>query len=159
MHHLPLIFLLLFSYGCNPPSTDQSAEPTKPATDAPQYEDPVDVNPLNDPTPLAELITYDGIGPGAHLISPYVLKGKAIGHWFQGGKFPVTIVGEDGNLIASSPGKTTGEWTQTGWVPYQSKLAWIAGPDTRATLILSLALPTGGGEHKIRSVEIPVILK
>lgn len=105
------------------------------------------------------MISFFGIGPGAHLVSPYTLKGRAIGSWYFEGSFPVTIVGEDGNVIASAPAAAEGDWMKGGWVPYQSKLTWIAGPNTKAKLVLTLNNPADEGEGKRRAVEIPVLLK
>lgn len=153
MRYLSLVILSLFLSGCGETSSTEAAQ--SPAA----TEGIVDINPLNDPTPLAEMITLDGIGPGAQLISPYTLKGKAIGGWYSEGQFPVRLVSEDGRPIASSPGMAIGNWMRAGWVPFQSKLAWIAGPGTKAKLILTLDNPADEGEGSRRSVEIPVVLK
>ncbi len=163
MKYLPSIFLLLLFVSCNSStdtSTDSSTtEVAKKQTEVTPPPGIVDINPLNDPTPLPEMISFFGIGPGAQLVSPYTLKGKAIGSWYAEGNFPVTLVGEDGNLIASAPAMAMGDWMKAGWVPYQSKLTWIAGPNTKAKLILSLNNPADEGEGKIRALEIPVLLK
>jgi hypothetical protein len=159
MKYLPSIILLFFVFSCsNATESETKAVLNEPETTAPPT-GIVDVNPLNDPTPLPEMINFFGLGPGARLVSPYTLKGRAIGSWYFEGDFPVTLVGEDGNLIASTPAKAMGDWTKPGWVPYQAKLSWLAAPNTKAKLVLTLDNPAGEGEGRRRAVEIPVLLK
>ena len=159
MRYLSLLALSILLFTCNDSPAPVAEDVTPAPVEIPRAPGIVDVNPLNDPTPLPEMIYFFGFGPNANLVSPFTFNGKAIGSWYAEGSFPVTIVGEDGNLIASAPAKATGDWRQAGWVPYQSKLTWVAGPNTKAKLVLTMANPAGEGEGKQRALEIPVYLK
>ncbi|TXF91286.1 hypothetical protein FUA23_03420 [Neolewinella aurantiaca] len=154
MRYLSIFVLVVFLSACGEQAATAGSSAAEPAMAG-----ITDVNPLNDPAPLSELVTFNGIGPGAHLVSPYTLKGQAVRNWFHNGRFSVSIVGEDGLMIASSPGMATGNSTPGGWVPYQSKLAWIAGPGTKAKIILAPNSAVDKEAGGLRAVEIPVILK
>ncbi len=160
MKCFPVVFLLLFLFSCNNAADTNTAatEATEEAKTSP-IRGIVDVNPLNDPTPLPEMINFTSLAPGGNLYSPHTLKGRAIGSWYHEGDFPITIVGEDGTVIASAPATAKGDWMQEGWVPYEAVLEWDAEPNTKAKLVFTLNNPADEGEGKRRALEIPVFLK
>ena len=140
-------------------SAGQTEKPVAASTSASNIPTIVDVNPLNDPTPLSEMISFVGLGPGGHITSPYTLRGRAVSGWYFEGSFPVQLLAEDGTVIAEAPAAAQEDWMQEGWVPYRATLKWNAKPDTKAKLVLSLDNPAEEGEGKRRALEIPVVLK
>ncbi len=117
-----------------------------------------DYNPDADPRPLGSLIQVDGIGPGARLVSPFNLTGKADVSWYFEGDFPVKLVDTSGNVLAQVPAKMQEYGIERGFVPFKAALLFIAGPEQPARLQFILDNPSATeGIH--RTLEIPVILQ
>lgn len=151
-----LLLPLLFCLACQP--AEQAAGSAGDTTSGADRTKAVDYNPSKDPTPLSDLIQLDGIGAGAILGSPYTLTGKARGGWYFEGSFPVTLKDMDGNVLVSTPAKALDSWMQPGFVPFKAELVFIAGPGTKALLVLEKDNPSSN-EGTQRAVEIPVVIR
>jgi hypothetical protein len=95
----------------------------------------------------------------SEISSPLSVAGRARGYWFFEGSFPVDLLDEYGNIIASSHATAQGKWTTTDFVKFVGNLEfsnYIKG--SKGTLVLKKDNPSGDPE-KNDSVSIPIIFK
>lgn len=109
--------------------------------------------PVETPAPAApqpatkdDLIVLESPLPGAGIISPLVVRGKARGNWFFEGSFPVTLVNWDGLIIAEGYATAQGEWMTSEYVPFVGTITFTK-PDVRVSdrgwIILKRDNPSG----------------
>ena len=96
--------------------------------------------------------------PNAPIESPLVVKGVARGGWFFEASFPIRLLDDLGEVIASGIATAKGEWMTNDFVPFTSTLTF-GGPKTESgKLVLQKDNPSGLPEHD-DSLTIPVKFK
>ncbi len=68
------------------------------------------------------ILTIDTPKPNQKVNGQLVIKGKASGAWFSEGVFPVKLLNERGDIIATGQAKAQGEWMTTAVVPFEATL-------------------------------------
>ena len=107
----------------------------------------------------SDLIVVSSPIRGAEISSPLTIAGRARGTWYFEGSFPVKLVDQYGNVIATSYVTAQGEWMTTEFVPFLGTLQfnnYISGQPGK--LILQKDNPSGLPEHD-DSIEIPIVFK
>ncbi len=90
--------------------------------------------------------------------SPLLLSGEARGFWFFEGSFPVKLIDEKGQTIATGTAKAKSNWLTENFVPFEVKLTFKEPSTTNGQIILSKDSPSGLAENN-RSIKIPVIFQ
>jgi len=97
--------------------------------------------------------------PGETVISPLVIKGEARGYWFFEASFPVVLVDEKGNEIASGPAQADGDWMTEDFVPFTATLTFAGVPERfNGKLFLKKDNPSGLPENDDALV-IPLVVE
>ena len=83
-----------------------------------------------------DLIRIDTPRPNATIQSPLLITGEARGFWFFEADFPVQLLDEDGNNIATAIAQAQGEWMTEDFVRFEATLEFdVTGPK-KGTLVL-----------------------
>ena len=69
-----------------------------------------------------EFIVVDSPRPGAVIISPLKLHGRARGTWFFEGDFPLILKDNKARVIARGYATARGEWMTKEFVPFEGKI-------------------------------------
>lgn len=113
--------------------------------------------PIVTPTPISDLIRVDVPQSNDYVISPLLVIGEARGNWFFEASFPVRLIDENGEEIASGVAEAQDEWMTEEFVPFEAELIFKSMPTTeKGTLILEKDNPSGLPENAAQ-LEIPVI--
>lgn len=102
------------------------------------------------------LITITTPAPESTVRSPLSISGNARGTWYFEGSFPVTLVDEEGKIIAASIATSTGEWMTEEYIPFNATLSWASTTAKKGMLILKRDNPSGLPENDY-AFSIPVI--
>lgn len=86
--------------------------------------------------------------------SPLVVKGQARGAWYFEASFPVKLLDDQGNIIATSVASPESDPLTDDFVPFTSSLEFVT-TSTTGTLIISNDNPSGLPEYS-ESVSLPV---
>jgi hypothetical protein len=95
--------------------------------------------------------------PDAALASPLLIAGQAVGNWFFEGTFPVRLIDQDGQELATGYVTAAEPWMTTEFVPFEGALKFSVLEATQATLILERDNPSGLALHDA-SVHVPLTL-
>ncbi len=94
---------------------------------------------------------------GASVTSPLTITGEAVGPWFFEATFPVELVTEDGEVLASGFLIADGHWMTTDFVPFSGELEFEVEQATEARLVLKRDNPSDLRENDA-STWVPVVL-
>ncbi len=117
--------------------------------------------PVENVTPVDNVIMLDAPLPNQKVSSPITLSGKARGTWFFEGSFPIVIVNWDGLIIGEGHATAQGEWMTTEFVPFTAVVSYSIPENTpyyRGAIILKKDNPSGLPEHD-DSREIPILFE
>ena len=95
--------------------------------------------------------------PHQCVASPLAVQGKARGSWFFEATFPISLVDEQGNQLATSTARAKSDWMTKEYVPFEGKLDFTVAKATKAKLVLQNDNPSGLPENA-RKKEIPLTL-
>lgn len=88
--------------------------------------------------------------------SPLVIKGEARGFWYFEASFPVSLIDEDGNVLASHYATAEGDWMTEEYVPFSSPVSFSVSKETRGFVVLKKDNPSGDPERDAE-VRLPVV--
>ena len=71
-----------------------------------------------------EFIVVDSPRPGAVIISPLKVRGRARGTWFFEGDFPLILKDQKGRVIGTSYVTAKGEWMTKEFVPFEGTITF-----------------------------------
>ncbi len=74
--------------------------------------------------------------------SPLEISGKAKGGWFFEATFPVKLLDENGNILASGTVRAQGDWQTADYVNFSGSLSFKTPTSTRGSLQLSKDNPS-----------------
>ena len=91
----------------------------------------------------SDTITVDAPHAGAVVGKSFSVTGHARGLWFFEASFPVVVLDQDGNVLASAPATTTAEWMTNDLIPFTADLMVPESYVGPATLELKKDNPSG----------------
>lgn len=94
---------------------------------------------------------------GEAIKSPLVIAGEARGAWFFEASFPVKLVDETGNVLATAIATAKSDWMTENFVPFSATLDFPPGATDQGYLILNKDNPSGLPEFDL-ALKIPVVL-
>lgn len=106
------------------------------------------------------LIIVEEPYPMQEISSPVTIKGEAVGYWYFEGDFPVTIVTDEGEVLAQWYVTAQDEWMTESFVPFEGSIAFsnpANGESVPGKIIFHRDNPTGLPEND-NSIEVPVII-
>jgi len=107
------------------------------------------------PASYDDLIAVDTPLPGASIVSPVTVSGRARGTWYFEASFPVKLYDGNGKLLVAVPATAEGEWMTSEYVPFSGTLTFASPTTTTGTLVFEKDNPSGLPEHA-RELRIPV---
>ena len=81
--------------------------------------------------------------PGATVVSPLLIVGRAKGNMYFEGSFPVKLLDADGTVIASGAAQAQGDWMTEEFVPFKAELIFTPPGGTTGKLVLEKDNPSG----------------
>lgn len=102
-----------------------------------------------------DIIRIDSPRPNEIVGSPLTITGEARGPWFFEASFPVRLLDENGDELASGIATAQGEWMTEDFVPFTAELEFILSGNGKGTLILEKDNPSGLPEND-DSLIVPV---
>lgn len=93
-----------------------------------------------------DLIRIAAPRPNALIASPLTVKGAARGAWYFEAVFPVRLLDESGKEMAHGQARAQGNWTTSGFIPFQAALEFAAPSNGSGTLVLEKDNPSGRPE-------------
>ncbi len=106
----------------------------------------------------ADLITVELPFPDAVVGKTFSVVGTARGAWFFEASFPIVVIDENKNEIASGIAQAQGEWMTENFVPFTSEILIPESFIGPATLILKKDNPSGMPENDA-SISFPVTIE
>jgi hypothetical protein len=119
----------------------------------------------NDPQPTPESTymnaTSDDIQvmtpmPGASVMSPLTVSGKARGPWYFEASFPVEVRDEDGTLLGQGVAQAEGEWMTVEFVPFSVSVQFATPSSKKGYVLLKNDNPSGD-PIRDKSISVPVL--
>ncbi|HPA25400.1 MAG TPA: Gmad2 immunoglobulin-like domain-containing protein [bacterium] len=106
----------------------------------------------------SDLIQIASPRPNAEVSSPLNISGQARGNWFFEASFPVSLVDENNNILASGLATAEGDWMTEDFVPFQAELNFsLKTASTTGYLLLKKDNPSGLKQND-DFLKLPVIL-
>jgi hypothetical protein len=105
-----------------------------------------------------DLIRVDSPRPNQTIQSPILIKGEARGYWFFEATFPIKLIDENGEIIASYYAQTKNEWMTEDFVSFGAELDFEIADTQKGTLVLEKSNPSDLPEN-YDELRIPVILE
>lgn len=102
-----------------------------------------------------DIITITSPRPNQIVGSPLAITGFARGMWFFEASFPVRLLDENGDELASGIATAQGEWMTEDFVPFTAELEFLLSGNGKGTLILEKDNPSGLPEND-DSLIVPV---
>lgn len=97
---------------------------------------------------LADMIQVEAPVQGDMVALPLTVKGKARGGWYFEAMFPVKVVDDDGNVLATAGAQAVGDWMTNEFVPFEVTFENIDfGGATSGKIILEKANASGLPEN------------
>ncbi len=99
--------------------------------------------------------------PMQEITSPVTIKGEAVGNWYFEGDFPVTVVTDEGEVLAQWSVTAQDEWITENFVPFKGSVTFdnpANGEGVPGKIIFHKDNPSGLPEND-DSIEVPVIIK
>lgn len=91
-----------------------------------------------------EMIRVSSLEAGDVVSSPLTVTGEARGTWYFEASFPVKLLDQSGNTIATAVATAQGDWMTTDFVPFTATLTFPAQPSgSTGTLVLEKDNPSG----------------
>jgi len=97
------------------------------------------------------------IKSGQEITSPLVIEGKAKGTYFFEGSFPIKILEENGNELATSFVRAQSDWMTEDFVAFKGTITFTTKNKIKGFLVFAKDNPSGLPEND-KEVKIPVVL-
>ncbi|MDP2741571.1 MAG: GerMN domain-containing protein [bacterium] len=95
---------------------------------------------------------------GQAVQSPLSVEGEARGTWFFEASFPIKILDEAGNVLATSYVQATKDWMTEDFVPFKGEISFVSKTRSNGFLVLAKDNPSGLPEND-REIRLPIILE
>ncbi len=103
-----------------------------------------------------DLIRVSNPRPNQVVQSPILIEGEARGNWFFEASFPVLLLDEQGNTLATATSQAEGEWMTEDFVPFTASLSFQPPSAKKGTLVLKKDNPSDLPEFD-DELRIPVV--
>ena len=90
--------------------------------------------------------------------TPLEIEGEARGSWFFEASFPVELLNEKGEVIASGIAQAQSDWMTENFVPFKAKIDFLPSLSGKGTLVLKKDNPSGLPEYD-EQAEIPIVFQ
>lgn len=105
------------------------------------------IGDANDKSDKSDLIKVNTPLPNEIVKSPLLISGIARGYWFFEGSFPIKLVDDGNNEIASGIAQAEGEWMTTKFVPFKAEFKFEKPLIKTGKLILKKDNPSDFREY------------
>jgi hypothetical protein len=105
----------------------------------------------------ADLIVIDSPRPNELIKGLVSVSGRARGPWYFEASFPVVLVDENGNELATAIAQAEGEWMTENFVPFKASLNIPDSFNGKAKLILKKDNPSGEPQFDDELI-VPVVI-
>ena len=95
----------------------------------------------------ADLIQVSSPRPNEIVKSPLLVKGEARGYWFFEASFPVRLLDDQGQVVASGIAQALSDWMTENFVPFEAELSFSTPESEKGTLVLEKDNPSGLPEN------------
>lgn len=102
-----------------------------------------------------ELVRVHTPRPDEVIESPLRVEGEARGTWFFEASFPVTLLREDGSVVARHYAMAADEWMTRDFVPFSAEVIFSHPGEGSGWLVIERSNPSGLPEHD-DELRIPV---
>ena len=92
------------------------------------------------------------------ITGPFQISGKARGFWFFEASFPIKLVDENNNVLATTIAQAREEWMTEDFVDFEAKLEFVPEKDQKGFLVFMRDNPSGLPEND-KEFKIPVQMK
>ncbi len=92
---------------------------------------------------MKDTITIDSPRPNAKISSPLQISGQARGNWYFEAQFPVKLMDENGQELATGIAQAQGDWMTEEFVPFTATLEFSQPATAAGTLLLQNDNPSG----------------
>ena len=92
--------------------------------------------------------------PGELISSPLNVSGRAPGHWYFEGEFPLLLKDAHGKTIGSASAKAQERWMTRKQVPFRARIRFEKPKTTTGTLVLLQAAQKNGEQYEKRDVHV-----
>lgn len=99
-------------------------------------------------------IEVDSPQANSRASSPISVSGKARGRWFLEGVFPVSLVQEDGRVLATTSAHAKGDWMTEEFVEFTATISYPKPSMDRGTLLFKQADAQGKGAGETYPVPV-----
>jgi len=107
---------------------------------------------------VGDSIKVSNIQPNEKVANPIKIVGQAKGTWFFEGSFPIKLISETGEELASTTAKAQGDWMTDTMVDFKASLKYSKTTSTKAILIFEKDNPSGLPQNEA-AFALPVDLK
>lgn len=90
-----------------------------------------------------DLIKVASPSPNQSIESPLAINGEARGVWFFEAVFPIKLLDENNNVLASGNARAMGEWMTEDFVHFEASLSFKRPVTATGTLVLEKDNPSG----------------
>jgi len=91
----------------------------------------------------AGLIKVSNPRPNEIVKSPLLVRGEARGYWFFEASFPVRLLDDQGQIVASGIAQALSDWMTENFVPFEAELSFSTPESEKGTLVLEKDNPSG----------------
>ncbi|HUV81024.1 MAG TPA: GerMN domain-containing protein [Patescibacteria group bacterium] len=95
----------------------------------------------------SDLIRISVPRPNQIIQSPLIIKGEARGFWFFEASFPVKLLDENGQLLASAVAYVQEDWMTEDFIPFEAEILFERPAAEKGTLVLEKDNPSGLPEN------------
>ncbi len=116
------------------------------------------VIPTSTPQVEESEIRLDALNAQQSVTSPLTIFGQARGTWFFEASFPITIVDQNGAVLAITIAEAQGDWMTENFVPFKATVFFTVTTTQPGEIIFRKDNPSGLPEHD-REWRLPVTLQ
>ena len=102
-------------------------------------------------------IVLDKPTTNEEITSPVLIEGRARGTWYFEASFPVKLIDDAGNVLATAIAQAQSDWMTEDFVPFKASLDFKVNTPTAANLVLVKDNPSGLPENDDQ-MSVPVNL-
>lgn len=95
---------------------------------------------------------------GQAVQSPLSVEGEARGAWFFEASFPIKILDEAGNVLATSYVQATEDWMTEDFISFKGEISFVSKNRSNGFLVLAKDNPSGLPEND-KEIRLPIILE